>query len=149
MWRIEIERMEEKIVKVVVLLLLLINGILDLRKCEVSLICLGVFGIAGISFNVWFGYQTVQQIVGGVGVGILLLFLAFFTKEAIGFGDGLLTCVTGIYLGFWENLSLLFWGAVCSAVVLGVALMMGRIKMEDRAPLVPFLLLAFVGRLIL
>ena len=141
--------MEERIIKSAVFLLLFINGILDWKKGEISLASLGAFGAAGIGLNMWLDYQSFFFVAGGIGLGILLLVTAFFTREAIGFGDGLLLCVTGIYLGFWENLNLLFLGAVCSAGILGFGILAGKIKLADRVPLVPFLLLAFMGRLIL
>lgn len=141
--------MEERIVKLLVLFLLLFNSFLDWRKREVSLFSLGGFGVVGIGLNLWLGYQSVIEAAGGVALGILLLAAAFFTREAIGFGDGLLICITGIYLGFWENLSLLFTGAVCCVGILGIAILAGRLKMADRVPLVPFLLLAFIGKMIL
>ena len=139
--------MEEKIIKSAVFLLLLINGILDWRKGEVSLWSLGIFGAAGIGRNVWFGCRSFWETAGGAGLGILLLLTAFLTREAIGFGDGFLFCVTGIYLGFWENLNLLFSGAVLSAVILGAGILTKRVRLKDRVPLVPFLLLGFLGRL--
>ncbi len=147
-WRIENSRMEEKIIKAAVLLLLFINSISDWRRREVSLISLGVFGAVGIGLNAWLGSRSTFQIAGGAALGVLLLLAAFFTKEAIGFGDGFLICTTGIYLGFWENLNLLFWGAVCSAVILGAGFMTGRVKLKERVPFVPFLLLAYAGRMI-
>ena len=57
--------------------------------------------------------------------------------------------MTGIYLGFWENLNLLFLGAVLSAVILGAGMLADKVKLKDRVPLVPFLLLGFIGRLFL
>lgn len=141
--------MEEKIIKSAVFLLLLINGILDWRKGEVSLVSLLCFGAAGIGLNVWLGYQSLLEAAGGAGLGILLLLTAFLTGEAIGFGDGFLLCVTGIYLGFWENLNLLFLGAVLSALILGAGVLVKKVKLKDRLPFVPFLLLGFIGRLFL
>lgn len=141
--------MEEKIIKGLVLLLLLINGLQDYRKGEISLLSLAGFGSLGIGLNLWLRYQSVGEMIGGIGLGIALLVTAFFTREAIGFGDGLLICVTGIHLGFWGNLSLLFSGTICCGVILSIGILMGRVKMKDRIPLVPFLLLAFIGRIIL
>lgn len=140
--------MEEKIVKLLVLFLLLINSFLDWRKRKVSLLSLGGFGAVGIGLNLWLGYQSIAEAAGGVALGILLLAAAFFSQEAIGFGDGLLICITGIYLGFWENLSLLFTGVVCCGGILCISVVAGRLKLADRVPLVPFLLIAFIGRMI-
>lgn len=140
--------MEEKIVKLLVFFLLLFNSFLDWKKREISLLSLAGFGVVGIGLNLWLGYQSVAEAAGGVALGILLLATAFFTQEAIGFGDGLLICITGIYLGFWENLGLLFIGAVCCGGILGIYVVAGSLKWVDRVPLVPFLLLGFIGRMI-
>lgn len=140
--------MEEGIEKSLVLFLLALNSLLDWKKREVSLLSLAGFGAVGIFLNLWLQYQSLAEAAGGAGLGILLLAAAFFTREAIGFGDGLLICTTGIYLGFWENLSLLFTGALCCGVILGISVLAGRLKMADRVPLVPFFLLAFIGRII-
>lgn len=140
--------MEERVGKVLVLFLLLLNSFLDWKKREISLFSLAGFGAVGIGLNFWLEYQSLAEAAGGVALGIVLLAVAFFTREAIGFGDGLLICTTGIYLGFWENLGLLSVGTLCCGVVLGISVILGRLKLADRVPLVPFFLLAFIGRMI-
>lgn len=40
--------------------------------------------------------------------GILLLVLSKITKGAVGQGDGFFFLVSGMYLGFWDNVALLF-----------------------------------------
>lgn len=56
--------MQEKIIKSAVFLLLLVNGILDWRKGEVSLLSLALFGAVGIGLNVWLGYQSFLEAAG-------------------------------------------------------------------------------------
>lgn len=140
--------MESWIIKGCVWMLLVWNGILDYRKHEISLTSLGVLGCAGIGLNCWIPYQSMWEILGGVGVGLLLILAAFVTREAIGFGDGLLVCVTGIYLGFWENMNLVLIGTAFCALVMGVGVLFRRVQRTDRFPLVPFLCLAYLGRMI-
>ena len=140
--------MEHWIVKDCILVFLLWNGILDIRKQEVSLRSFWIFGMAGAGLNFWLKYQAWWEILGGIGVGVLLLAAAFLTKEAVGCGDGLLVCVTGIYLGLWENLELVFSGTLICALVMIAGIAFRRMKRSDRFPLVPFLFLAYLGRLI-
>ena len=134
-------------IKGCVLIFLLWNGILDVRRQEVSLKSFWIFGIAGMMLNLWLRYQTWWEALGGVGVGVLLVAAAFLTGEAVGCGDGLLVCVTGLYLGIWENISLLLAGTAICALVMAAGLLLGKIRRKDRFPLVPFLLLAYVGRM--
>ncbi|MCI8374491.1 MAG: hypothetical protein HFI29_03505 [Lachnospiraceae bacterium] len=141
--------MEEMIIKGSVLALLLINGLLDLKKGEVSLLSLGGFALLGAGLNLALGFQRPWELAGGIAIGLALLILAFLTGEAIGFGDGLLLGVTGIYLGFWENLRLLALGTLCCALIQGIGVALRKVRLKDRVPLVPFLLLAFAGGLML
>ncbi len=131
-----------------IFILLLLNSFLDLKKQEISLWSLAVFGILGVFLNVWISYQSIWEVAGGIGVGIFLLMVAFLTKEAVGFGDGLLLCVTGIYLGFWENVSFFFIGLLLCALLALVCLLFHKRQLSDRFPLVPFLLLGWIGRMI-
>ena len=55
--------MEEKIVKSLVLLMLLINGLLDWKKGEISLFSLVGFGVLGIGLNLWLKYQSLVEAI--------------------------------------------------------------------------------------
>ncbi len=140
--------MGQWMVKGCMLVFLLWNGILDVRRQEVSLKSFWIFGIAGIVLNLWLRYQTWWELLGGMGVGVFLVAAAFLTREAVGCGDGLLVCVTGLYLGMWENISLLLGGTAVCALVMALGLMLGKVRRKDRFPLVPFLLLVYAGRLL-
>lgn len=137
--------MEEITVKGLVCLLLSLNGYLDWKKQEISLISLLVFGAAGVGVNLYFRYQHPGEALGGIGIGVFVILLAFLTKEAIGVGDGLLLSVTGLFLGFAENFQLLLSGLILCAAVMGTGILLGIKKKEERLPLVPFLLLAYLG----
>ena len=77
-----------------------------------------------------------------------MLAVAAVTRGAVGFGDGLLLCVTGILLGGTENLSLLMAGSLLCAVVLGTGLVFGKLRWKQKFPFVPFLCLAQLGRMV-
>jgi leader peptidase (prepilin peptidase)/N-methyltransferase len=68
------------------------------------------------------------------------------TGGKIGMGDGILLCVTGIGLGFWNNLEL-FGVALFLAAVLSIILMILRVV--DRKKSIPFIPFLFAGYLII
>lgn len=129
-------------------LLLVWNSWLDLRRHEISLPGLGIFGAAGLLGNLLLKYQTGMELAAGIGVGIFVLAAAAVTKGAVGFGDGLLLCVTGIYLGGTDNLRLLMGGLILCALVLGAGLLLGKARWKQQFPFVPFLCLAQIGRIL-
>ena len=139
--------MNEIIRNGIVILFLMINGYLDWKKHEISLASILIFGVAGIGFSLGTSCSHWGELLGGTSVGIFVMAIAFLTKEAIGFGDGLLLVVTGVWLGFWETLRLLVTGLILCTVIMGVLVLCKAVSKEERIPLVPFLLLSFVGRL--
>lgn len=52
----------------------------------------------------------------GMSVGIALLLYSLVTHESIGYGDGCLFVMTGLFLGIWENLVLLLLASVLAGI---------------------------------
>lgn len=82
--------------------------------------------------------------MAGSMVGLILLLLGFASKEALGYGDGLLLSATGIFLGFQRNCLLLFCAVLCASLFSICLLTAGRKKKEDRIPFAPFVLAGFI-----
>ena len=124
------------------------NAWTDLRRQEVSMPSLGAAAAAGILLNLLVNYQKSAELFAGIGTGLFLLAVSAVSKGAVGFGDGLLLCVTGIFLGGMGNLRLLMLGSILCAAVLGAGLAFGRVRWKQRFPFVPFLFLAQIGRIL-
>lgn len=130
-----------------IVVLLFFNSVLDMRKKEISLCSLLLLGMVGVGLNIGFRYQSFAEAAGGAGVGLVLLLLSAATRGMVGLGDGLLLCVAGIYLGFWETFGLLTAGLLCVFLVSGIGLLSGKMGKKDRLPFVPFLCAAFLIKL--
>lgn len=131
-----------------VIAVLVWNTVEDLKKQEVHPYSLLVFGIAGIAFNAVLRYQSLEELLLGIAVGIFFAAVSVLTRGALGFGDALLLCVTGIFLGGTENLRLLLKGMTLCWVFLGLGLLAGKVKWKQQFPFVPFLLAAKLGELL-
>ena len=81
--------------------------------------------------------------------GILLLVLSKITKGAVGQGDGFFFLVSGMYLGFWDNVALLFFGLlICSLWGMGMLIwgMFEKKRIKNvQLPFLPFLVPAAVA----
>ena len=64
-------------------------------------------------------------------MGVGLLGIAKMTGESLGYGDGLLFLVTGIYLGGWDNCSLLMTSLVL-AFVFAIIQILVRKKVQNQ-----------------
>ena len=88
-------------------------------------------------------FRYAADLLGGCLVGAALVLLAWVTRQQIGYGDGLLFAVTGIFLGFFENLLLLIASLFPAAFFAGV-LFLKKKKKGYRFPFVPFVLVGYV-----
>ena len=134
--------------EVFVLTFLGINSWLDIKKREISLVTIGIFGITGLILSLsqkgfsWDCLIPVAIGAGIVGLGIL-------TKGAVGIGDGLLLMALGTMLDAGKFLAVFFMGVLgCSAVSL-IFLLVLKNAGKSELPFVPFLLLGYVGGLVL
>ena len=119
----------------------------DWKEQRVYLQMLFVAGIAGLILHLLYEEHTLVDLLGGVGVGVVILLISWGGGECIGLGDGMLLMVSGLFLGFWDNLRLLMTALL---LVGGVALFLLVIKKKKRSyrvPFLPFLLAAYLFQL--
>ena len=93
----------------------------DLRKQEVDVWVFGFFGALGVALAVyrWLVPGETYALLehgAGIGLGLALLGICRLSRGAIGIGDGCFFLVTGVLLGFWENVALLCYGTLCCGV---------------------------------
>ena len=88
---------------------------------------------------------TISKLAYGLVPGVVLLFVAWITKEKIGIGDGLLLLSLGFGYGI-ESMMLLLAAAFGAAAVKSMVLLVfGRANRKTEIPFLPFL---FVGWLV-
>lgn len=132
------------------LLFLLVAAGRDLKKKSVEIWIYIIFGIWAL---LDMGYRWVvmgQQIDCGnlfssLCLGFGLLGCGILWRDAVGLGDGCFFLVSGLLLGFWENLALLCYGMLlCSLYCLGYLIWnqvyYRRNVRKDTVPFLPFLL---------
>ena len=120
----------------------------DIKRKQIRLNPVLIFGILGIFLHMLFRMQSIENILLGMSVGVVLLFLSVLTGGRIGMGDAVLLIVTGIYLGLEKNLELFFCGLLlCSMWALGLMVLRKKNR-KDSIPFVPFLLAAYMGMLV-
>lgn len=120
----------------------------DIKKKQICLHPVLAFGILGIILHMLWRMQSIESLLLGMSVGVVLLLLSILTGGKVGAGDGVILIVTGIFLGAEQNLTLFFGGLLlCSIWALG-ALVLRKKSGKDSIPFVPFLLAAYMGMLV-
>ena len=132
--------------KVLLLGFLVVNAVYDVRYRRILLQTVPVFLISGVLLLVS-GENTLVSGLTALLPGVFLLLLGKITREAVGYGDGLIVMVTGIYLGLWETCAVVM-GALFLSAIWGSVLMMGKRKgLHGEISWVPFLLISYTGGL--
>jgi len=122
--------------------MLLIGSIEDLRHRRLNPYWLLLHACFAVVLRAVFG--GILSGLAGVSIGIMLLGVAYLSHQKIGYGDGLVFAVSGLYLGFWENFSLLFISLVFCALAGMVLMAIGKIKKGQSLPFIPFVLCAYI-----
>jgi leader peptidase (prepilin peptidase)/N-methyltransferase len=138
--------MAEKTLMLILGALLLICAIQDLFKKRVYLWVIGIGAALTFICLPFLEKLSIADCIGGLTVGLITMLISKMTAGKIGMGDGILLCVTGIGLGFWNNLEL-FGIALFLAAVLSILLLLSRIV--DRKKSIPFIPFLFAGYLII
>lgn len=128
------------------LLYLVIAAGQDLRRKSVALWVYAGFGTWALLALGYQGFIAGGQIEWGnlfssLCLGLGLIGCGLLWRRAIGLGDGCFFLVSGLMLGFWENLALLCYGMLlCSLYCLGLAVVNQMVYHRDmRRYAVPFL----------
>lgn len=138
--------------KAVMAVFLGIESVNDLKAHTVRMISVLVFAVLGVGINIFGKGLSGKDMVAGVGVGMLCLFIAKVTNEEIGYGDGWILCTTGIYLGGRENFVLFFAASIAAAVYAVFLLAICKKEKKTEIAFVPFLFavhMAEMGRCLL
>ena len=139
---------------IMVLLFLSIGAIWDLRKKSVPKGYLLIWGF------VTFGYLIASSVremsveiwinaVWGLIPGLVCLFLAYVSREQIGFGDGWIIMLLGIILGLKTVLAVLFMALSVLTMIAIALLILKKVTRKTTLPFIPFLFIGFILTLII
>ena len=130
--------MLEGIRMIVLLVSLFLCAWIDWKTERVSVPLLLLGGMTAVLLHLFAQEESVFYLMTGMSVGIVLLLYSLVTHESIGYGDGCLFVMTGLFLGFWENL------VVLAGIGAAVLLFFRKKKKNERIPFVPFVFTAYV-----
>lgn len=128
---------------VVVGILLLVQGYRDLREKEIPVWVTILGGILGLILSV-FEERTMLDMVYAFLPGIFCLFFAKISREAIGYGDGILLCGLGCMYSIEKLLSICMIASVLGGITALVLFIFFHKKGNYEIPFVPFLFLGWL-----
>lgn len=121
---------------------LAIQSIYDIRKKQIPLLVTLLGSLVGFILWIIAGNITWMRLSAFLP-GMVCLLFAKISREAIGYGDGLILCMMGIYLEIDKLISLCLWAFLFAGLVALFLLVFGKKKGKQEIPFIPFLLIAF------
>lgn len=120
------------------LLLLAILTPEDIRKKTLSVNTIILFMFLAIIYRGLVGRLFSHEAIACLVPGGILLLLAVITRESIGFGDGMVVMVLGLWIGAWLTTIVVCIGTLFAGVYGVICIIKKR---KDPIAFVPFLLL--------
>lgn len=136
-------------ITVIIGVLLLVAGIMDLKRKSISrgmIALLMAVCISGIFFKSTF---SIGETIGGLLIGLCAVGLSVGSKEQIGRGDGLVICAIGMVLGFRECLFTVCTASVIMALVSIGVLILRKGNKNTRLPFIPALFIAYTACMVM
>lgn len=133
-----------KIVMVTVGILLMVAGIVDIRKKQVSrgqLLILLLVCCAVIPLKKEFG---IIDALGGLTIGLCAIGVSVATREQIGKGDGIVIAAVGIALGTRKCLLVVFTASFMMSLAAIFVLIFKKGGRQTRLPFLPAIFVGYV-----
>ena len=130
--------------KCILLLLLVVHTWEDIRGKRLSGGFLIAAGVAAIIIYLFQQPFSRLSLLGGIGIGAFLLIFSILSRGGVGAGDGWLFCVTGMFLGFSENMFLLMTALLFSAGYALILLLKKQCGRKKEFAFLPFVLSAYM-----
>lgn len=137
-------QIEGRITEGVVLGFLCICAVFDIRRKEIPSVLIGVGVSAALFINVWGlikGSISFTEAGSCLLPGVFFLLMSLCTKEKVGFGDGLMLLVIGLFTGFYHCFFVLCISLILSAAFALILWLMHRVGKESRIAFAPFLVI--------
>lgn len=132
-----------------VLLFLGIGSWFDLKIKALPVLFFWVFGTLGLLGNLIWNYQGLEELLLGGSIGCVFLLIGYFSKESIGYGDGIGIIILGIFMGSRDVQWILLYAFLLSGIYGILKKILQKASVQDTFPFFPFLLLAALGRSVL
>ena len=120
-----------------------IISIIDISTKKIPVILLIIMGIAGGVYIISCDKSVINTVISIMPGGILLM-MAFFTKEQIGYGDAVVvTLMLGLFVSVDIVCSSLVMGLTIAGIVSVVYIVIKRADRKKQIAFTPFLLLGY------
>lgn len=128
----------------VIIVFLIPCAITDLKSKTIPIWWTVVFGISAMIYQIFWKKQKLETILFSMIIGVTLLVAAKISNQRIGYGDGIIFLILGLWIGFWDGISLLFFSLILSSIISVYLIIVRRKGRDYRIPFIPFVTAAYI-----
>lgn len=110
------------------------------RNIPLAVVWLGIITAIVLRVQGLAGNVTWQSAALSIIPGVMFWILGFVSGEKVGYGDGWMLIMIGLFVGLWECFLILMIALVSGSVVVLILLAAGRVSKDFQLPFAPFLL---------
>lgn len=131
----------------ILLVFLGINAVSDIRTKKIIGWSAGIFGLFGLLYGFILGGLNLFTVAIALLPGIVFLIIGKLSREAFGYGDGIVVLIMGLYIGIQKLVDSLLIALLLAGVWSIVLMVFLKKKKQAEFPFVPFVLLGYLGGL--
>lgn len=135
----------EYILRIAAFIFLITESVEDLKSREVDAGKIIIFFLISLFLKMFCMGAPVSEIIKDIIPGVTVLLIGYFSKQEIGYGDGAVIVVLGIFLGFARVINILTGAFVCMLAASVTLVIIKRKMVNTPLPFIPCILVSYIG----
>ena len=132
-----------KIVHICLIIILGVICVFDIKIKKIPVYMLIILAAAGIISNFTIGEFDIEKRIIAMLPGMILLIVSMITKQQIGYGDGLIILIMGLYIDIDDILSIVLSSFLLSSIAAIILMTVFKKKKNFEMAFSPFLLIGY------
>ena len=132
-----------KIVHMCLIIILGVICVFDIKRKKIPVYMLIVLAAAGIISNFTVGEFDIEKRIIAMLPGMILLIVSMITKQQIGYGDGMIILIMGLYIDIDDILSIVLSSFLLSSIAAIILMTVFKKKKNFEMAFSPFLLIGY------
>ena len=132
-----------KIVHICLIIILGVICVFDIKRKKIPVYMLIILAAAGIISNFTVGEFDIEKRIIAMLPGMILLIVSMITKKQIGYGDGMIILIMGLYIDIDDILSIVLSSFLLSSIAAIILMTVFKKKKNFEMAFSPFLLIGY------
>ena len=132
-----------KIVHICLIIILGVICVFDIKRKKIPVYMLIILAAAGIISNFTVGEFDIEKRIIAMLPGMILLIVSMITIQQIGYGDGMIILIMGLYIDIDDILSIVLSSFLLSSIAAIILMTVFKKKKNFEMAFSPFLLIGY------